>query len=269
VALNQCTVSRMLWTQHASFTTVSSLGGTYNGFRYLLAKVNGILIHQDLGNPWLFNQYGDLPPLQEGQWPPRASTYVLWSHDLEMGCNMQYHHRSRQWVYQSILGQSLLPPHYQSPALECLPPADGPSNQTAAPNDGAVPQNLFQLRPGQLGQIITTGRVCLQHLHLQFNSDDTNLGELKLPSYNTVYASQTHQFQIAGTGRLLDGRLGRDLPNSPWKDNWGSIATDKVRWQERYDFCCWTQSMVIDLKLQNTQVFKEARLLVQWTIYGK
>ena len=35
---------------HASVTAFSCLGGTYHEFRYWLARVNGIMIHQDLGN---------------------------------------------------------------------------------------------------------------------------------------------------------------------------------------------------------------------------
>jgi len=66
VPQDQSTASRTLWTEHASVTTFSSLGGTHHGFRYRLARLNGIGIPRDLGNRRPFHKNGDLPPLKKG-----------------------------------------------------------------------------------------------------------------------------------------------------------------------------------------------------------
>jgi len=156
---NQSTASHTLWTQRASATAFLSLGGTYHGLRYRLARVNGIGIHWDPGNRRPFDYNGDLPPLQKEYWLPRASTNVFQTRDLQTQCTRQYHYWLRQGVYQSILGQSLLPPQHQSLTLDRFPPADRQSNWAAESVNGAVPSSLLQLRAGQLGWIVTAGGI--------------------------------------------------------------------------------------------------------------
>jgi len=45
--------------------------------------------------------------------------------------------------------------------------------------------------------------MCIHLLHPPFLADDTLLGELQLPPYNAVQASQGRQFQVPGAGRLV------------------------------------------------------------------
>jgi len=86
------TAARTLWTQHATASAFSSLGGTDHGLRYRLARVNGVGIHRDPGNCRPFDQNGNLPPLQKGYWLPRPSTNVFRTRDLLTQCTSQYHH---------------------------------------------------------------------------------------------------------------------------------------------------------------------------------
>jgi len=171
---NQSTMSRMLWTQHATVTAYSSLGGTYHGYCYWLARINGIRLHQDPGNRQPFDQYGDLLPLQKRHWLPRTSTNVFRTHDLQTWYTRQCHHQWRQRVYESILRQNLLPSQYQLPILNRIPPADRWLNWTVELNNGTIPPSIPQLRAGQLGPIVTTGRICVNQLRPPFHTDDTS-----------------------------------------------------------------------------------------------
>jgi len=92
--------------------------------------------------------------------------------------------------------------------------------------DGAVPLSLLQPWARKLGWIVTAGGICIKHLHPPFHTDLTLLGQLQLPSYNAIQASQGPQFQITGEGRLVDGRHARDSPNALGKHNWGPPAAN-------------------------------------------
>jgi hypothetical protein len=86
--------------------------------------------------------------------------------------------------------QSLLPPQYQSPTLTIFQSADEQSNQVAETKYITVRPSLSQLRTGSLCRIANAGGVHVQQLHPPFHADDTLLGELQLPSYDALLASQ-------------------------------------------------------------------------------
>jgi hypothetical protein len=163
----------MLGTQHATITAFPSLGGSHHGYRSQIARFNGIRYHPDLSNCQVFDENLDRLPRQKGHWLPRASTNVFQTHDLQTWCIRQHHHQWHQQVYQSILRQSSLPPQYQSPTPNRIPPADGWLSWTAEPNNVTVPPSTLELRAWLLSRIVTTGGTCVNQLYSQFHADDT------------------------------------------------------------------------------------------------